>query len=192
MDTQYLNFAPRLGISYSPTTKTVIRTGYGIFYTQDIGNAYFDMARNIAGRVTATNTNTATGIYGNSNLTWANAAPGGTGAVSNLGPTTAFSNAVSHKTTYTEQFLLNIQQQVGQDWSFEAGYQGAVSRHLYGFMNLNSITPTDTLATAPQLPSRPAPLSRTWAGSNMCMTKARAITTLSARRPPGASATAST
>ena len=141
LDTRYLNFAPRLGISYSPTTKTVIRTGYGIFYTQDIGNAYFDMARNIAGRVTATNANTATGIYGNSNLTWENAAPGGTGAVSNLGPSTAFTNAVSHKTSYTEQFLFNIQQQVGQDWSFEVGYQGAVSRHLYGFKNVNSITP---------------------------------------------------
>jgi hypothetical protein len=141
LDTRYLNFAPRLGISYSPTTKTVIRTGYGIFYTQDIGNAYFDMARNIAGRVTVTNANTATGIYGNSNLTWANAAPGGTGAVSNLGPSTAFANAVSHKTSYTEQFLFNIQQQVGQDWSFEVGYQGAVSRHLYGFKNVNSITP---------------------------------------------------
>ena len=141
LDTQYTNFAPRLGISYSPTTKTVIRTGYGIFYTQDIGNAYFDMARNVAGRVTVTNADTATGIYGNSNLTWANAAPGGTGAVSNLGPSTAFTNAVRHKTSYTEQFLLNIQQQVGQDWSFEVGYQGAVSRHLYGFKNVNSITP---------------------------------------------------
>ena len=52
MDTQNLNFAPRFGIAYSPDAKTVIRTGYGIFYTQDIGNAYFDMARNIAGRVT--------------------------------------------------------------------------------------------------------------------------------------------
>ncbi len=68
LDTQYANFAPRLGISYSPTTKTVIRTGYGIFYTQDIGNAYFDMARNVAGRVTVTNADTATGIYGNSNF----------------------------------------------------------------------------------------------------------------------------
>ena len=141
LDTQYLNLAPRFGISYSPTSTMVIRTGYGIFYSQDIGNAYFDMARNIAGRVTATNVNTATGIYGNSNLTWANAAPGGTGAVSNLGPSTAFANAVSHKTSYAEQFLLNIQQQVGQDWSFELGYQGALSRHLYGFKNVNSITP---------------------------------------------------
>jgi hypothetical protein len=142
LNTAYGNTAPRLGISYSPTSKTVIRTGYGIFYAQDIGNAYFDMERNVAGRVTKTNAITTAGIYGNSTLTWANAAPGGSGGtVSNLGPTTAFSNAVSHKTTYTEQFLFNIQQQVGQDWSFEAGYQGAVSRHLYGFINANAATP---------------------------------------------------
>jgi hypothetical protein len=143
MDTQNLNFAPRLGISYSPTSSTVIRTGYGIFYTQDIGNAYFDMARNIAGRATAVNVDTTTGIYGNSNLTWANAAPGASGGTTvTLGPTTVeYANAPSHKTSYTQQFLLNIQQQVGQDWSFELGYQGALSRHLYGFKNANQPTP---------------------------------------------------
>jgi hypothetical protein len=142
LDTQYLNLAPRLGISYSPTSKTVIRTGFGIFYAQDIGNAYFDMARNIAGRVTVTNTDSTSGVFGSSSLTWANASPGANGGtISNLGPTTAFSNAVSHKTTYTEQYLLNIQQQVGQDWSFEVGYQGAVHRHLYGFLNANQATP---------------------------------------------------
>jgi len=143
MDTKYLNFAPRFGISYSPDTMTVIRAGYGIFFMQDIGNAYFDMARNIAGRATAINVDTTTGIYGNSNLTWANASPGASGGTTVLlGPTTVeFANAPSHETSYTEQFLLNIQRQVGQDWSFEVGYQGAVSRHLYGFINANQPTP---------------------------------------------------
>lgn len=32
----------------------MVRAGFGIFYNQDIGNAVFDMARNIAGRVTQT------------------------------------------------------------------------------------------------------------------------------------------
>ena len=141
LNTQYTNLAPRFGISYAPNAKTVVRAGYGIFYTQDIGNAYFDMARNTAGRVTSTNTDSAP-PYGSSNLTWANATPGaGGGAISRLGPSTAFSNAVSHKTSYTEQFLLNLQQQVGADWSFELGYQGALSRHLYGFLNANQATP---------------------------------------------------
>jgi len=148
LDTHYLNFAPRFGISYSPTSSMVIRTGYGIFYTQDIGNAYFDMARNIAGRVTYTNTDSATGIFGNSSLTWANATPGaGGGAIANLPPSTAFANAVSHKTSYTQQFMLNVQRQVGQDWSFEMGYQGALSRHLYGFKNANVATPYGYIGT---------------------------------------------
>ncbi len=149
MDTKYFNFAPRLGISYSPNSRLVIRTGYGIFYTQDIGNAYFDMARNIAGRATAVNVDTSTGIYGNSNLTWANAAPGASGGTTvTLGPTTVeYANAPSHKSSYTQQFLLNIQQQVGQDWSFEVGYQGALSRHLYGFKNANQPTPYGYLGT---------------------------------------------
>ncbi len=141
LDTHYLNFAPRVAISYSPKPTLVVRVGYGIFYSQDIGNAYFDMARNIAGRVTYTNTN-STPPYGNSSLTWANAAPGGGGAVVNLpASTTAFVDALSHKTTYSEQYLLNIQQQVGQDWSFELGYQGSESHHLYGFINQNIANP---------------------------------------------------
>ena len=146
MNTIYTNFAPRFGISYSPTAKMVIRTGYGIFYTQDIGNAYFDMARNIAGRVTVNNQNAAT-LGSASNLTWANATPGATGTSTvNLPATTvAFANATTHHTSYTEQFLLNIQQQVGKNWSFEAGYQGALSRHLYGFFNVNQPSPFGVL-----------------------------------------------
>ena len=52
MQTQYKNFAPRIGISYSPDSRLVVRAGFGVFYNQDIGNAVFDMARNIAGSVT--------------------------------------------------------------------------------------------------------------------------------------------
>jgi hypothetical protein len=33
-ETWWNGFAPRLGIAYSPDTRTVIRTGYGIFFTQ--------------------------------------------------------------------------------------------------------------------------------------------------------------
>ncbi|UWZ85397.1 TonB-dependent receptor [Occallatibacter riparius] len=144
MHTQYNNWAPRLGISYSPNATTVIRTGFGLFYSQDIGNAYFDMARNIAGRVTFTNAN-AVAPYGSSTLTWNNAVPGGGGGsgVALLpASTVAFVMAAGHKTPYAEQFLLNIQKQVGQNWSFEMGYQGAVSRHLYGFRNVNIATPS--------------------------------------------------
>jgi hypothetical protein len=148
MDTQYTNFAPRFGVSYSPRASTVIRAGYGIFYTQDIGNAYFDMARNIAGRVSYTNQN-STVLGSPSNLTWANVSPfSSPGTISTLPLTTVwYANAASHHTSYTEQMLLNIQQQLGKNWSFEMGYQGALSRHLYGFLNANQVTPFGLLGT---------------------------------------------
>ena len=155
LNTSYLNFAPRFGLSFSPTSKTVIRAGYGVFYTQDIGNAYFDMARNIAGRVTINNADTTLSqvtptqqAFGSHTLNFGDATPGATGgSIVNLpASTTAFANQVSHKTSYTEQFLLNIQQQVGQNWSFEVGYQGAVHRHLYGFLNANQATPIGYIA----------------------------------------------
>ena len=38
-DTDYNNFAPRLGLAYAVLPKTVIRTGYGISYSQFVGMA---------------------------------------------------------------------------------------------------------------------------------------------------------
>ncbi len=46
------NFAPRIGVVWSPSPKTTVRTGYGIFYAQDSTNPVFDMSRNIQGRIT--------------------------------------------------------------------------------------------------------------------------------------------
>ncbi len=51
-ETKYKNFAPRLGVTYALGEKTVIRSGVGLYYMEDIGNAeYFDMARITAARV---------------------------------------------------------------------------------------------------------------------------------------------
>jgi hypothetical protein len=47
------DFAPRIGVVWSPSAKTTVRTGYGIFYAQDSTNPVFDMSRNIQGRITA-------------------------------------------------------------------------------------------------------------------------------------------
>jgi hypothetical protein len=54
VQSDYRNFAPRLGIAWSPTPKWTIRAGVGIFYAQDIGNSVFDMGRNFVGRFTVT------------------------------------------------------------------------------------------------------------------------------------------
>jgi hypothetical protein len=140
MDTQYTNFAPRIGISYSPDSKLVIRAGFGIFYNQDIGNAVFDMARNIAGRVTQTSGQNG-GTVGVPNLFYSNAVPGGSGAVAQIPPPYAYVDALDHKTSYSTQYMVNVQRQFGGNWVIEAGYVGSESHHLYGFQDANQAIP---------------------------------------------------
>ncbi len=134
-ETKYKNFAPRLGIAYSLDDKTVIRTGFGIFYMQDIANAeYFDMARNIAARVDLTTTPA-------NPVTWSNAIPGGNGTFVQVPPPFAWAAAYDHATPYIMQYLLSVQRQISANWLVEAGYLGSQSRHLYGFQNINQALP---------------------------------------------------
>jgi Carboxypeptidase regulatory-like domain len=145
LQTQYNNLAPRLGISYSPDGKWVFRMGVGGFYNQDIGNALFDMARNIAGRIRVVNS-----VAGTPSIFWNTAlAAAAGGAKAQIRSPFAFVDAYSHKTSYTYEYLLNIQRQLGSNWVVEAGYLGSLSRHLYGFRDANQPVPGTTA-----LPSR--------------------------------------
>ncbi len=134
-ETKYKSFAPRLGVAYSLDDKTVIRAGFGIFFMEDIANSvYFDMARNIAARVDLTSTTALP-------ITWNNAIPGGSGSFVQVPPPFALTAAYSHATPYTIQYLLNVQRQLGSNWSLEVGYLGSQSHHLYGFQNVNQALP---------------------------------------------------
>src|SRR5207244_611436 len=100
MKTEYKDFAPRVGIAYSPNSNWVFRSGFGVFYNQDVGNSmYFDMARNIAGRIRINS------VVGTSTIFWNNAAPGGNGARAQLPPPYAFVAADSHRPAYALSYL---------------------------------------------------------------------------------------
>jgi hypothetical protein len=148
MNTRYNDIAPRLGIAYSPDSRTVIRTGFGIFYSQDNANSpYFDLARNAAAR------NSKFADTGVANLLYTNAFPaGGSGTVVTVGPPYAYSDNPNHHTAYTMQYLLNLQRQFGANWSAEVGYLGSVSHHLAGFMNQNEGIPSPAGTAASHLP----------------------------------------
>ncbi len=148
VSTSYLDFAPRIGLSYSPTSSIVIRAGYGLYYNHDTANARFDVARNLAGRVTLSSGNGAAGV---ATLGWNNAIATGQGAV--IPPPYSYANQYENKTENTEIYLLDIQKQVGQNWQFEAGYLGSQSHNLNGFRNANYTVPAGLLGPAGYYPS---------------------------------------
>src|SRR5271154_1111166 len=144
LKTRYNDFAPRVGIAWSPDSKTVVRVAMGEFFVQDNGNSmYFDPARNIGVRLTLTATTGGTtwssgsGVESGLPAAYANAVtpPGAGGSPTPFPPPYGYVAAYSHHTGYTEQYLVNLQRQLGKDWSFELGYLGSESHHLYGFQN---------------------------------------------------------
>jgi hypothetical protein len=135
------DFAPRLGITWSPNDKWVIRTGSGMFYSQDTGNPRFDMARNLAGR-------------GRDNsdskfLSWDNAVP----QTALLPPRPySFANPYDRRTPYSIQYMFNIQRELLGNQIFEIGYLGSVSRRLEALRSVNEPLP------APRSTNLPVPL----------------------------------
>jgi hypothetical protein len=116
---------------------------------------YFDLARNVGVRFTASALTNGT-AWGPSSgaltglpATWDNAVtPPGAGFGAPYGYVTAY----AHHTSYTEQYLFNVQRQIGSNWAFEAGYLGSESHHLYGFQNANNGIPSPVGTAATHLP----------------------------------------
>lgn len=131
------NFAPRLGITWSPNSKWVIRTGAGIFYSQDTGNPRFDMARNLAGRTRFESIDPV--LY-----TFDNAFASLAGAKAKVFTPYAFANLYDRKTPRTLSYLFNIQRELPGNILFEIGYLGSQSRHLESLRAVNEALPGTT------------------------------------------------
>jgi hypothetical protein len=132
--TDYTNFAPRLGITWSPTRKLVLRTGAGIFYSQDTGNPRFDMARNLAGR-------TRFESIGTTLYTIGNAFAGLAGAKAVVPTPYSFANEYNRKTPRTYMYLFNIQYELPANSLLEFGYEGSQLRHLEQLVAVNEAIP---------------------------------------------------
>ena len=126
------NFGPRIGFAYSPDTKTVIRGGYGIYYSlfERIGSED-ELALNppfLINKTIASNT--------------APVLTPSVGFPSNfLDPTTINFNSlhgVSHPlrrpthdpTPNVQQWSLGFQRQIGSTWAAQVDYVGTKSTHL--------------------------------------------------------------
>jgi hypothetical protein len=125
VETDNNDFAPRLGLSWSPSDRWSVRSGVGVFYTQDTGNPRFDMGRNLGGRGRFESDEERP----NSNLTDPWASERAQFQCSNwagvcLGPPYTLGNIVSRRTPYIFQYMMNVQRQVTEDIALEVGYLG--------------------------------------------------------------------
>jgi Carboxypeptidase regulatory-like domain len=141
IEADYTNFAPRVGIAYSPG-KWVFRAGGGRFYAQDIGQAYYDITRNLAGRINPTASSVT------DNVTWqnpyllngnnpCNVSPPQV-CVSTPGPLAA---QYQRRTPYVEQWTASVQRQLTESMVFEVDYLGSGGHFLQRFHNINEPVP---------------------------------------------------
>jgi hypothetical protein len=143
---QKLNFAPRIGFAYQPMPKTVVRSGFGLFY---------------GGLQSQGNTNLGTNFpWSNSaNLNAPNCSVGNCPSLSSEGITlenglvaktgVGLQNFVSNpslhgidpniKTPYTMNYNLSVQQAISSDMVATLSYVGNVSRHLSLYYDPNTV-----------------------------------------------------
>jgi hypothetical protein len=141
MDTDYTNLAPRFGISYSLTPKTVIRTGYGIFYSYP-GIASGRLPSKTppkAGNVAINNNTFATDLRTVKPISegFPSARPN---TFDPAGNNFKFSPR-GDADAYLQQWNFNIQRSLGFDTVVTAAYVGSHGSHLYVFPNINQPVP---------------------------------------------------
>ncbi|MDZ4802490.1 MAG: TonB-dependent receptor [Bryobacteraceae bacterium] len=139
--TDYTNLAPRVGIAFQVTPKTVVRTGYGIFYT------FPGIA---SGRLASKSPPTAGNIAINNNTFATNLAT--VTPVSAGFPTTRPStfdptnsnfkySPYNDADAYVQQWNFNIQRELPANFVLTTAYVGSRGIHLYIFPNINQPVP---------------------------------------------------
>jgi len=125
IQSNWKDVGPRVGFAWSPYPTSVVRAGYGIYYTTQISNAYFAMAE--GGQ--AVGGATLTGNVGVPNLTFANPFPG----TSTTGPNTypfAVSNDQHLQDPYIQQYNFTVEQTLPGQFQLTTSYVGAKDTHL--------------------------------------------------------------
>jgi hypothetical protein len=135
INTDFNNFAPRLGIAWSPSDKWSVRTGFGIFYSQESKNSIFDLNRGLGGRTSVLPDTTKVPTTNYTNFINASALPVNivTGLTWGANPNLPI--------TYSMQYVLNVQRAIGKSTTLEAGYNGSQSRKVNNLTNQNAPLP---------------------------------------------------
>jgi hypothetical protein len=146
-NTNYGNVAPRIGFSYQPIPKLVVRGGYGIFFPPSL----FIPAASTDGYGSTTSIVTSfDGRTPNPAVTASNPWPTGfvpitgnsLGALQDVGLSVA-SNLPVHKSSYVQQYMFGIQYALTPNDSIDLTYVGNHGVHMLGpNLNLSQLPPS--------------------------------------------------
>ncbi len=131
------DFAPRLGLAYQINSKTVLRSGAGIYYVRDIGNATFDIVRNAP--FTIRRNEPAESFR--PNLSFAQP------FVRTGAPTFILINQFNERTSYVGQWSLGLQRELTQNMTVEATYFGSAGVKLRRLQTYNQTRPSQLANT---------------------------------------------
>ena len=126
------DFAPRLGIAWTVTPKTVVRTGGGIYYVRDIGNAVFDIVRNAP--FTIRRDEPAESFRPNLSFEQPFARTGA--------PTFILANQYDEPSSYISQWSFGVQRELPGAMTVEATYFGSAGVQLRRLMSYNNPEPS--------------------------------------------------
>jgi hypothetical protein len=125
IDPNHEDFAPRLGLAYRLTGKTVIRAGYGIYYNPNQTNTFTFLSNNPPfSAVTTFNS------AGNQLVSFNNPAPSSLAHQTALSNTTIISPNPYLPTEYMNQWSFDIEQGVWSGAALDIQYLGSHSAHL--------------------------------------------------------------
>ena len=146
------DWAPRVGIAYQLTPKTVIRTGAGVYFVRDIGNVVFDVVRNAP--FTTRQAEPADPILPNQSY----AVPFTRTAT----PSFLLINQYDENSSQIFQFSFGMQRQLSRDSSLEVTYLGSAGVFLRRLTSYNQAPP----GPGNQNDRRPFPIYGTFQNMN--------------------------
>ena len=131
MKSRWFNIAPRVGIAYQVNSKTVIRTGFGIFYATTFMQELNDLRKfwpYLPQQEFSPNRGAVPDLL-----------------ISDAGPSFSSTQAIggwpqdpNNRTPYSQQWNFFIQRQLAQEMTFEIGYVGSANRHQVGYVGWNN------------------------------------------------------
>jgi hypothetical protein len=153
------NFGPRVGLAYSVANNTVIRGGYGIFYSSDVNMVNAPTTDGAFGAITQYVGSTGSDTLPIPGVSLSNPFPNGyvqptgtsLGKLTDLGSTVTYVNP-NRALPYVQQWQFSVQKQFRSQVLGEVAYVGMHSLKLFENFNLNE-TPDSDLSNTTNVPN---------------------------------------